>query len=126
MYKVLGNLAKRSPTYFQDSVPLCDRYLRKGWYAAFDHKMPTTAPFLTACGTTYPYWLDGSCFTRLIKSNADYFHLVLLKALENTQELLINYLLILLNFLLFFFFSRYFAQNSRNEESSKGLRSWIR
>lgn len=121
---MLGNLAKRSPTYFQDSVPLCDRYLRKGWYAAFDHKMPTTAPFLTACGTTYPYWLDGNCFTRFIKSNADYFHLVFLEALGNTQELLINYLLILLNFL--FFFSRYFAQNSRNEESSKGLRSWIR
>lgn len=59
VYKELGNLAKRSPTYFQDAVPLCDRYLLKGWYFAFYNKMPTTAPGLGYCGTTYPYWLDG-------------------------------------------------------------------
>lgn len=60
VYKDLGNLAKRSPTYFMDAVPLCDRYLVKGWYVAFHHDMPTTPPSLTACGTTYPNWLDGN------------------------------------------------------------------
>lgn len=57
--QTLGDLAKRSPTYFQDSVPLCDWDLTQGWYVAFHYEIPTTAPDLGHCGTTYPYWLDG-------------------------------------------------------------------
>lgn len=60
VYKELGKLAKRSPTYFQDAVPLCDRYLLKSWYFTFYNEMPTTAPGLGYCGTTYPYWLDDT------------------------------------------------------------------
>lgn len=60
VYKELGNLAKRNPTYFQDAVPLCDRYLLKGWYVALHNEMPTSAPDLGYCGTTYPYWLDDT------------------------------------------------------------------
>lgn len=59
VYKTLGDLAKRSPNYSQDAVSICDRYLEKGWYVAFHHDMPTSPPSLTACGTTYPNWLDG-------------------------------------------------------------------
>lgn len=60
VYKELGNIAKRSPTYYQDSVPLCDRYLVKDWYIVLHHEMPTTAPNLGACGTTFPQWLNGN------------------------------------------------------------------
>lgn len=62
MYKELGDLAKRNPNNIQDPVPICDRYLAKHWYAAVNHKMPTTAPDLGACGTMYPYWLDGDYY----------------------------------------------------------------
>lgn len=58
-YLTLGDIAKRSPNYYQDAVPLCDRYLPEGWYRAGFHEIPTTAPGLLACGTTYPYWMDG-------------------------------------------------------------------
>ena len=58
-YSTLGDIAKRSPTYFQDAVALCDRYLPRGWYRAKFHEIPTTAPELSACGTTYPYWMNG-------------------------------------------------------------------
>nr|XP_034320108.1 uncharacterized protein LOC117687527 isoform X18 [Crassostrea gigas] len=60
VYKQLGDLAKRSPAYIQDSVPLCDRYLAPGWYVASHYDMPTTAPDLWECGTTYPVWLNDS------------------------------------------------------------------
>lgn len=60
IYKELGNLAKRSPNYFQDAVPLCDSYLKRDWYVAIHYDMPTTAPDLGYCGTTYPYWLNGN------------------------------------------------------------------
>uniref|UniRef100_A0A8W8NV44 VWFD domain-containing protein n=1 Tax=Magallana gigas TaxID=29159 RepID=A0A8W8NV44_MAGGI len=56
---ILGDLAKRSPNYIQDAVPLCDRYLVEDWYVAVQHKMPTIAPDLGSCGTTYPVWLNG-------------------------------------------------------------------
>lgn len=32
----------------------------KDWYVAIQHKMPTTAPDLGSCGTTYPVWLNGN------------------------------------------------------------------
>lgn len=57
---ILGDLAKRSPNYIQDAVPLCDRYLVEEWYVAVQHKMPTIAPDLGSCGTTYPVWLNGN------------------------------------------------------------------
>lgn len=57
---ILGDLAKRSPNYIQDAVPLCDRYLVEKWYVAVQHKMPTIAPDLGSCGTTYPVWLNGN------------------------------------------------------------------
>ncbi|XP_056017049.1 von Willebrand factor D and EGF domain-containing protein-like [Ostrea edulis] len=53
----LDNLLKRSPTYTQDSTPLCDRYITEGWYRARDHVMSTSAPLLGKCGTLYPVWL---------------------------------------------------------------------
>lgn len=80
VYKVLGNLAKRSPTYFQDSVPLCDRYLVKSWYVAIHYKMPTTAPWLGSCGTTYPYWLDGSILKLFVNKNTSYFALSIFRS----------------------------------------------
>lgn len=66
VYKPLGDLAKRSPTYVQDSVPLCDRYLAPGWYGASHYDMPTTAPDLWECGTTYPVWLNGNIIVVLM------------------------------------------------------------
>lgn len=57
---ILGDLTKRSPNYIQDAVPLCDRYLVENWYVAVQHKMPTIAPDLGYCGTTYPVWLNGN------------------------------------------------------------------
>ncbi|XP_078330755.1 von Willebrand factor D and EGF domain-containing protein-like [Crassostrea virginica] len=57
-YSTLEDIAKRSPTYSQDAVALCDRYLTPGWYSAKFHEIPTTAPRLSACGTTYPYWMN--------------------------------------------------------------------
>lgn len=57
---ILGDLAKRSPTYIQDAVPICDRYLVENWYVVVQHKMPTIAPDLGYCGTTYPIWLNGN------------------------------------------------------------------
>lgn len=66
VHKPLGDLAKRSPTYFQDGVPLCDRYLAQGWYVAFRYDMPTTAPGLWECGTTYPVWLNGNTIVLLV------------------------------------------------------------
>lgn len=57
---ILGDLAKRSPNYIQDAVPLCDRYLVEEWYVAVQHKMPTIVPDLGSCGTTYPVWLNGN------------------------------------------------------------------
>ena len=58
-YLTLGDLAKRNPSYVQDAVPLCDRYLSFGWYRAGFHQIPTTPPALLSCGTTYPYWMNG-------------------------------------------------------------------
>nr|XP_022312815.1 uncharacterized protein LOC111117870 isoform X2 [Crassostrea virginica] len=60
VYKELGDLVKRSPTYMYDAAPLCDRYLTQGWYRAGFHQIPTTAPWLTACGTLFPYWMDDT------------------------------------------------------------------
>ncbi|XP_062578161.1 LOW QUALITY PROTEIN: uncharacterized protein LOC134240066 [Saccostrea cucullata] len=60
VYTELGDLAKRNPSYVQDSVPLCDRYIVQKWYRASYHKMPTSAPTLGMCGTLYPYWMNGS------------------------------------------------------------------
>lgn len=59
VHKKMGDLSKRSPTYSKDAVPLCDRYLMKHWYVALHYEMPTTAPSLGTCGTTYPIWLNG-------------------------------------------------------------------
>lgn len=36
------------------------RYLVEKWYVAVQHKMPTIAPDLGSCGTTYPVWLNGN------------------------------------------------------------------
>ena len=58
-YSTLGDLAKRNPSYTQDAVPLCDRYLPFGWYRAGFHQIPTTPPQLASCGTLYPYWMSG-------------------------------------------------------------------
>ncbi|XP_061177069.1 oncoprotein-induced transcript 3 protein-like [Saccostrea echinata] len=61
VYSMLPDLSKRSPSFLEDSVPLCDKYLYKKWYRAGDfYQIPTTAPELISCGTLYPYWMDGS------------------------------------------------------------------
>ncbi|XP_062614469.1 oncoprotein-induced transcript 3 protein-like [Saccostrea cucullata] len=60
VYTELGDLAKRNPSYVQDSVPLCDRYIVRKWYRASYHKMPTSEPTLGMCGTLYPYWMNDS------------------------------------------------------------------
>lgn len=60
VHKPLGDLAKRSLTFFQDGAHLCDRYLAPGWYVALHYDMRTTAPDLWECGTTYPMWLNGN------------------------------------------------------------------
>ncbi|XP_061167273.1 uncharacterized protein LOC133176126 [Saccostrea echinata] len=60
VYTELGDLAKRSPTYVQDAVPVCDRYIDKKWYRAGFHQMTTSAPSLGFCGTLYPYWMNDS------------------------------------------------------------------
>lgn len=65
----LGDLAKRSPNYYMDAVPVCDKYLVKGWYFALGHEMSTTPPLLTACGTTYPYWLNGNSLITCVNQN---------------------------------------------------------
>lgn len=79
--KELENLAKRSPNYFQDAVPLCDSYLKKGWYVAIHHDMPTTAPDLGYCGTTFPYWLDGNDISNI---NIKHFFIFFLQNILRT------------------------------------------
>ena len=64
VYKELGDLSKRSPTYTFDAAQLCDRYLTQGWYRAGFHQIPTTSPQLTACGTLFPYWMNGAYIKR--------------------------------------------------------------
>lgn len=107
VYKELGNLAKRNPTYLQDSVPLCDRYLERAWYVAFHHDMPTSPPSLTACGTTYPNWLNGNSIVIFINNSPE-------------LNLWIN-----AYYGFFFLFSRYIARKTRSIESSKNLWSWF-
>ncbi|XP_062618287.1 von Willebrand factor D and EGF domain-containing protein-like [Saccostrea cucullata] len=58
-YNEISDLLKRSPSYNQDVMPLCDKHLTTGWYRAGYLKMPTSPPALGSCGTNYPVWLNG-------------------------------------------------------------------
>ncbi|XP_062580059.1 oncoprotein-induced transcript 3 protein-like [Saccostrea cucullata] len=59
VYKEIPDLARRKPSYFMDSAPLCDYDLTYGWYRGEYSQMPTSPPSLANCGTLYPFWLNG-------------------------------------------------------------------
>lgn len=124
VYKELGNLAKRNPTYFQDAVPLCDRYLLKGWYVALHNEMPTSAPDLGYCGTTYPYWLDGILFNYDYQNNTLNFLIWSFWINRKKLDLFLG-LLIFLCVIFLFYLLRYIAKNTGDIKSSKSLWSWF-
>lgn len=65
-------MAKRSPSYDEDSTLPCDMYLIEGWYGSKTHVMSTSPPLLGKCGTLYPVWLKGRLTLKLNYEHRNY------------------------------------------------------
>lgn len=65
-------MAKRSPSYDEDSTLPCDMYLIEGWYGSKTHVMSTSPPLLQKCGTLYPVWLKGRLTLKLNYEHRNY------------------------------------------------------
>lgn len=64
-YRQLPEMERRLTSYRSDvdngEIDICDKYLPAGraWYFA-DVDMPTAAPPMFSCGTTFSIWYNGT------------------------------------------------------------------
>lgn len=66
VYKLLGDLVKRSLIYVQDSVFFCDRYFVLGWYGVLYYDMLIIVLDLWECGIMYFVWFNGNIIVVLM------------------------------------------------------------
>ncbi|XP_069130663.1 von Willebrand factor D and EGF domain-containing protein-like [Argopecten irradians] len=60
----------RSPSYTAPSgSEYCDATIREGWYRHLGGNMPTTAPNMNRCGTSYPIWMNDNLPTSTVTTD---------------------------------------------------------